>query len=109
MGIQKSIKDMIFEELERETCDDVDFLSCSERDIYFNKGIVCAKRVISKYMKQGHWIQVSDPDDNDNVKCKCSVCEARDQMSKRALENNEVHYCWRCGSHMYLIGRKIND
>ena len=99
----KSIKDMIFEELERETCDDVDILACSESDMHFNKGIAYAKRAISKYMKHGHWIKVSDPDDNDNVKCKCSVCEARDTMSKKALENNEVHYCWRCGSYMYLI------
>jgi hypothetical protein len=100
MDKKKSIKDMIFEELERETYDDVDILSCSENDIYFNKGIACAKRAISKYMKQGRWIKVSDPDDNDNVKCKCSVCEAQDEMSKNALENNEVHYCWRCGSYM---------
>lgn len=100
MDKKKSIKDMIFEELERHTCDGVDFLSCSERDIYFNKGIVCAKRAISKYMKQGHWIRVSNPDDNNNVKCKCSVCEAQDEMSKKAFDDNEVHYCWECGSYM---------
>lgn len=100
MRSNKSIKDMIFEELEKRTCDDVDILSCSERDIYFNKGIVCAKRVISKCMQQGHWIKVSDSDDNDNVKCKCSVCEAQEEMSKKAFDDNEVHYCWRCGSYM---------
>ena len=103
MGKQKSIKDMIFEELESETCNDAYILSFSDSYVNFNKGIMCAKRVISKYMKQGQWIQVSDPDDNDNVKCKCSVCEARDEMSKSALENNEVHYCWRCGSYMYSV------
>ena len=109
MRSDKSIKDMIFEELERETYDDVDFLSCSENDIYFNKGIACAKRIISKYMKHGRWIQVSDPDDNDNVKCMCSVCEAQDEMSKKVFDDNEVHYCWRCGSYMYLVGRDKND
>lgn len=40
MGKQKSIKDMIFEELERETCGDPYILSFSERDVYFNKGIL---------------------------------------------------------------------
>ena len=109
MRSDNSIKDMIFEELERETCDDAYILSFSERDVYFNEGIMYAKRIISKYMKQGHWIQVSDPDDNDNVKCKCSVCEAREIMSKSELENNEVHYCWRCGSYMYFTRREIDD
>ena len=106
MRSNKSIKDMIFEELERETYDGVDFLSCSETDIYFNKGIVCAKRIISKYMQNGHWIKVSDPDDNDNVKCKCSVCGASDEMSKKAFEDNEVRYCWKCGSYMIGGGNK---
>lgn len=40
MSKQKSIKDMIFEELESETCNDAYILSFSDSYMNFNKGIL---------------------------------------------------------------------
>jgi hypothetical protein len=46
--------------------------------------------------RHGKWICISEPDENDNVQCKCSVCEAGDLHAK----NTVVPYCPHCGAKM---------
>lgn len=64
-------------------------------DVYINKGLMIAKDIIEKLPT----IKV-DTERYGRCKCKCSVCNAQDEMSKKAFDDNEVHYCWRCGSYM---------
>lgn len=46
--------------------------------------------------KRGRWIKLSEPDENDNIKCRCSECHAEDVHSKSAI----VPFCWKCGADM---------
>ena len=47
-------------------------------------------------VRHGKWICISEPDENDNVQCNCSVCGARDLHAKDMV----VPYCWKCGANM---------
>lgn len=55
-----------------------------------------APTVDAEPVRHGKWIDVSEPDGNDNVQCRCSECSAGDTHSKSMV----VPYCWRCGTKM---------
>lgn len=44
----------------------------------------------------GKWENFSEPDEDGNVECHCSVCFAGD---KHAVDMN-VSFCWKCGARM---------
>ena len=51
-------------------------------------------------VRRGTWWKKTEPDENNNIICECSVCGALDDMSIGAFESGEVHFCWRCGAKM---------
>lgn len=54
------------------------------------------EKMRNTHQSQGHWIIESDRDENNNLQCRCSVCQAGDVQASDAI----VPYCWHCGSHM---------
>ena len=61
----------------------------------YNRGFARAAEKM-RGANQGHWIIESDRDENDNLQCRCSVCQAGDVQAFDAI----VPYCWHCGSRM---------
>ena len=46
-------------------------------------------------VRHGKWIQIGERD-NDEVTCRCNVCNRTDTFSKSI----DVPYCWHCGAKM---------
>lgn len=51
------------------------------------------------YRKSGHWTMVAGPDDANNITCECSECKSNDIFAS----NQEVPFCWHCGTKMSAI------
>lgn len=47
-------------------------------------------------VRHGKWINISEPDENDNVSCECSLCGAGEEHAKGFI----VPFCWKCGARM---------
>lgn len=63
------------------------------RDIAMRQPIVDAVEVV-----HGHWIYEEEPDENNNIQARCSVCFAGDLHATALIDN--VPYCWKCGAKM---------
>lgn len=58
------------------------------------------KLIMDTPTRYGKWIKQSSPDDNGDIICSCSLCDALEEMCIYAFDKNEVQYCWRCGATM---------
>ena len=62
------------------------------------KAIVNAPTVDAVEVVHGRWIYEEEPDENNNIQARCSVCFAGDLHATALM--NKVPYCWKCGAKM---------
>ena len=59
-----------------------------------------AQTVDAVEVVHGRWIYEEEPDGDNNIQARCSVCFAGDKHATALM--HKVPYCWRCGAKMDL-------
>lgn len=55
-------------------------------------------RVDAVEVVHGRWIYEEEPDGDNNIQARCSVCFAGDKHATALM--HKVPYCWKCGAKM---------
>lgn len=81
----------------------LEVVACTKCDGDFEDGVIFILEKLDAIpvadvqpVRYGKWICISEPDENDNVQCNCSVCGAKDLHAKDMV----VPYCWKCSAKM---------